>query len=364
MMVKLRAASAVLLCALCSLAVPTVGLVAVPREDVEPRRAAGSTIHRRQALSDGQIDYASDRWQMPLVAGDAECVLEPERIVASFATTGSAERMVYLKRTLLSIAKQSVQPDRIIVTFPDRFIRKNLEVKIPKEAKTWEPLLRTVGFKGEFTIQQMKDYGPASKLIGALRVEKKPETVVVIFDDDVEYHLGTIKALLCKMQRVYRNYKRDVAACFAGQKLCQTSKGARYVRTGQQFPGFGEGFGGIAYRVRYFDDYVFKVQDKGIPEGCFVNDDVWIAAAMYRASKVRPALTLPGFKSVIRHGSCDHEACGWASNSSAVENEDTRRNTGRLLRKECEVYFDWCENADVPLNRQGMQGDSEVQQDM
>ena len=44
----------------------------------------------------------------------------------------------------------------------------------------------------KLVVQRTEDYGPATKLLGALLVEKDPATVVVTVDDDVTYHPDTV----------------------------------------------------------------------------------------------------------------------------------------------------------------------------
>lgn len=260
------------------------------------------------------------------------------RIVVSLATTGTTERLQYVERTLQSLTNQTLPVDRIILTFPDIFKRFNTPIVIPPEVQEWTKRIPIL------TVQQMKDYGPGSKLLGGLKLEHDGETILVIVDDDVRYDHRVVETLVCQLvhEKTYRH--RDIAPAFACEKSCTKVPGSRFHKIPGTCHGYGRGVAGLAYRVRYFDGRVWDVTDPSTPESCFINDDVWIGGSMLRASGVRPYLITPeaGWRSVLEHGSCEvhgTEGCGHTSNSSTVENNRQDRAKHMNSKHRCEKYF-------------------------
>ena len=123
-----------------------------------------------------------------------------------------------------------------------------------------------------------KDYGPATKLIGALLVEKDPRTVIVTVDDDIAYDSRIIDELSTWIPM-------HGALCTA----CQTISKAlihdgswhRWLWSGnaKKCPGWLQGWAAVAYRVGFFGADVFNVS---MPPGCFYNDDVWLSGYLKR----------------------------------------------------------------------------------
>jgi hypothetical protein len=146
------------------------------------------------------------------------------------------------------------------------------------------------------TVQFLEeDYGPATKVLGALLIEKDPSTIIITVDDDITYERRLIQTLASHVPM-------DSALCPA----CQ----ARSFRTGpkhiihdaswhrwfwryngKQCPGWLLGWAGVAYRVGYFGTDVFNVS---MPDECFYNDDVWLSGYLRR--KGIGLIVMPGIK--------------------------------------------------------------------
>lgn len=106
------------------------------------------------------------------------------RIVASLTTT--PDRYLKLLRTLKSLHNQDHKLDAIYLTIPKMFRRLKREYPpLPSEIKE----LCTV-------VHSKRDYGPLTKIVGALFCESDPNTVIVTFDDDVVYSHTLVKSLL------------------------------------------------------------------------------------------------------------------------------------------------------------------------
>lgn len=212
------------------------------------------------------------------------------RVVASFTTFPIGQRMQYASRVLESMANQSWQPDSVIINFPDRIERlSSSRLEIPSEAYEWQ---RKYSF---LKIHQTKDYGPATKLLGALEVESDPDTIIVIIDDDTYYHQDTVLALVSTMLAS----PRDISPCFMCEQVTKTLWGTTqwgYASEEGECHGFSNGYASYAVRPRYFDQSLWNFSLG--PSGCRLHDDVWISGRMLVGTGVRPYLVRPGFFSV------------------------------------------------------------------
>ncbi|MBA3757022.1 MAG: hypothetical protein H0X02_12710, partial [Nitrosomonas sp.] len=105
------------------------------------------------------------------------------RVVISLSTI--PERLNLLGPTLASLLDQSVQVDEIAINVP-YVSRKGKKYHVPK----WLKRLRHVKlYRVEI------DEGPGTKLLPTLRREK-PETRIIVVDDDNIYHRETVRLLL------------------------------------------------------------------------------------------------------------------------------------------------------------------------
>lgn len=152
--------------------------------------------------------------------------------------------------------------------------------------------------KYRITVQFLEeDYGPATKLIGALLIEKDPKTIIITVDDDITYDKSLIHTLSSHMPL-------NAALCPACQSRSLLSHTGpklmihdaswhrwlwRY--NGKQCPGWLVGWAGVAYRVGYFENDVFNMS---MPTGCFYNDDVWLSG--YLRKKGIGLIVMPGIK--------------------------------------------------------------------
>lgn len=103
------------------------------------------------------------------------------RIVGSMTTL--PYRYSNLLRTLKSIEIDKL--DALYLCVP-KFAKRLQQPypEIPEEIKQY------------CTIVECEDYGPATKIVGALMLEEDPDTVIITFDDDIVYSKGTIDELL------------------------------------------------------------------------------------------------------------------------------------------------------------------------
>lgn len=122
------------------------------------------------------------------------------RIVATLTTIPN--RISSIKPTLQSIVNQSVKFDAVYLNIPYISKKQDANYIIPSDISDYAHIIRC------------EDYGPITKLFGALVTEKSPDTIIITFDDDVIYPESLVEKLLTK----HKN-SPNVAIGSAGIKL-------------------------------------------------------------------------------------------------------------------------------------------------
>jgi len=107
------------------------------------------------------------------------------RIVVSLTTVPGREES--LIKTIESIQNGSLVPDIIYVNLPEWYPKFNCGPSPNLGSK-----LKNMGV----VVNLCKDYGSLTKLVPVLDIEKDPETVVVIVDDDSTYKNHVIRGLV------------------------------------------------------------------------------------------------------------------------------------------------------------------------
>lgn len=121
------------------------------------------------------------------------------RVVATYTTLPSRYEVLHM--SILTLKKQTRPPDSIYVALPKRAARLNLEYP-PLPAHIAE--LCTV-------VPTETDYGPLTKVYGALTMETDPDTIIISCDDDVFFDPTHIETML----RHHREYPK-VCICGTG----------------------------------------------------------------------------------------------------------------------------------------------------
>lgn len=105
------------------------------------------------------------------------------RVVASLTTM--PDRYFKVSKTLESLRRQTYQLDAIYLSLPERSRRLNIEYPpVPPEISNL------------CTIVPCTDFGPITKISGALLTEEDPETVIITFDDDMIYPETIVESLV------------------------------------------------------------------------------------------------------------------------------------------------------------------------
>jgi len=177
-----------------------------------------------------------------------------------------------LREGLETLQAQSFKPDVIYLVLP------------LKNARTGEAYPDPPPFVAELgvtVVRPAKDYGPLSKLVGALEQEHHKNTIIITVDDDKMYDRDAIRKLVW-------NSVNNPAVAFG---MCGWIKlpwfKPRRITYGY-LPWFARGQGryydvlqaccGNTYRVGHFAPAAEVI--KTPPKDCFTADDMWIAAVL------------------------------------------------------------------------------------
>lgn len=107
-----------------------------------------------------------------------------DRVVATYTTIPSRYDILY--QSIRSLQNQTRPPDRIYLTIPRHSIRFNKDYPILPEI-----------IENQCTVLYIDtDYGPITKLYGALMSESDPETIIISCDDDCIFEPNHIEKLL------------------------------------------------------------------------------------------------------------------------------------------------------------------------
>lgn len=223
-----------------------------------------------------------------------------------------------MRECLDSVFAQSQLPDRVIITIPRTFraLQKTTAAgwsDVPAqtawhnetEADMVDWFCKYVGAKYEYhvnsdvhktsyvyeigtlTVQFLdndEEWGPGTKLIGALLLEKDPNTVIVTFDDDVVYSTDTVKWLSTHM-------RHNVSLSYACE-MWDVSRSTiiaygmwtvfdLYMTTPRVCDGWLSGWTAVAHHVSSFRPDVWTFL-QSLPVACFDNDDMWLSAYVAR----------------------------------------------------------------------------------
>lgn len=205
--------------------------------------------------------------------------IRKEYIVVSFTTT--PYRIDKIKPVLDFLFAESIPIKTIYVNIPHIFKRDNIPYIIP----TW--LQQEVRVK----ILRTQDYGPGTKLLGTLEQANLPKNAIIItVDDDVQYPKNMLLYLAYKAKQ-----NPSFAVGFSGMnphynkhgQIITDSLGGIGLKSDlrdKAFVSILEGFAGIAYRRKFFDDKVFNIQNA--PRECINSDDLYLS--FYLAEKGIP----------------------------------------------------------------------------
>lgn len=243
-------------------------------------------------------------------------VRKPPRTVVSISTF--SQRVFLMRECLDSVFAQSQLPDRVIITIPRTFRAlqettaagwSDVSVQTAwhneTEADMVDWFCKYVGAQHEYhvntdlhktsyvyeigtlTVQFLdndEEWGPGTKLIGALLLEKDPDTVIVTLDDDVVYSTDTVKWLSTHMHpNVSLSYACEMWDLSRSSIIAygMWTVFDLYMTTPRVCDGWLSGWTGVAHHVSSFRPDIWTFL-QSLPTACFDNDDMWLSAYVAR----------------------------------------------------------------------------------
>jgi len=117
-------------------------------------------------------------------------------------------RITNISLVLKSIQEQTLQPDKIIIHYPTKCIRLDIEYDITELNK----IIETLPIKDKVIIHLTKDYGPITKIYPILDMNLQEDDTIIIIDDDIYYNKYLFEALYLD----FNNENREKAICISG----------------------------------------------------------------------------------------------------------------------------------------------------
>ncbi|KAJ3164005.1 hypothetical protein HK101_000540 [Irineochytrium annulatum] len=211
------------------------------------------------------------------------------RAVVSISTfPGRVER---INDTIRSLKEQRRVPDAVYLHIPKEIKRLNVGGELPPVVEG----LREMYGREWLLVTRPEDYGPSTKLLGSLLVEKDPKTIIITLDDDMSYDPSLILSLVDAAEHHPTN-----VICFICEYWPWWWWKPIYQRSEGECHGWANAYAGTAYRVGMFKEDVFEYEGK--PKGCKLHDDVYLSGYLFKnAGGVRPYVINPGFFPIISH---------------------------------------------------------------
>lgn len=186
------------------------------------------------------------------------------------------DKLEKLPQTLKSLNNQTRKLDALYLSVP----------KFSKRLKTAYPEL-SQEIKSLATIVETDDYGPITKLVGALLMEKDPETIIITFDDDFVYP-ETIVSELVELGEKFPNTSLGSSGAILAPEFhrCVVKYNQQYHRL-LPYSSAGTkidcvfGYPGALYRRKFFPSknklYSKLLRYIELDDSVFINDDLLIS---------------------------------------------------------------------------------------
>ena len=169
-------------------------------------------------------------------------------------------RLKFIYKTLDSIKKQSKVPDKIFLNIPYKYKRF-------KNEKIENIFLKKIKIKN-LEIIRCQDYGPGTKLLGALQFIKKFNYVILIDDD----HIYKKDMLEIFYNQATLNIKNSYSFCVQNIKDCLV----------------GQGADGFMINTKYLNK-ILNFYKKHVKNNnkLFYNDDLWISIYLNKILNIK-----------------------------------------------------------------------------
>lgn len=185
------------------------------------------------------------------------------------------DRIVNLEATIQCLLDQTRPPDEIIVAVPKYSRRQRKGYVVPAYLGQL-PRVRILRCE--------TDWGPATKFIQVVQSELaagRPNTLIMIVDDDRIYPLDALETYLC-----YHQALPDAVLTFRGAPMPSDLKWKKpWITRGDRLReprkvAVITGCGSYFIQPRFFDEQLWNYSSA--PDGAFYMDDIWISGCLDR----------------------------------------------------------------------------------
>lgn len=197
------------------------------------------------------------------------------RVVVSL--TSFSSRLKYIDATLESLFRQTYPPDQIYLFIP---IKNYSRFNLPSMSSTALIDIQQQYKEKKIKVIESVDYGPSTKLLGALNEEKNPETIIITVDDDTIYHDQLLAYFVKAMLTLTTNSTVGAVCETVFRNQIGWHWANTYLKNSFCRHGYLAAYAGAAYRRKYFDETIFDYTN--VPQGCIVLDDVYIGGYLNR----------------------------------------------------------------------------------
>lgn len=205
----------------------------------------------------------------------AKYYISDQDIIITFTTT--PQRIRLLEDPLQCLMRQNAPIRGVFLSVPHKFKRDNSEYIIPD----WLDCHPNV------TIIRTDDYGPATKILGALKhAPITDDTIVIAVDDDTCYPDNLVLRLAVRAKR----YPQQVIGASGAELDFDQNKEGGIVKVFKDKKNVTivEGFAGIAYRRKFFDESIYEIKEE--PSFCYLSDDLYISHHLARHNVIRQSI--------------------------------------------------------------------------
>lgn len=190
--------------------------------------------------------------------------------IISLTTTPG--RISEIRPILISLLDQSVAVEEIRINVPYKSC-KGVRYEIPN----WLKRLRNVKIH-----RQIKDWGPATKLIPTILDARNRDKKIIVVDDDVIYGYYTVETINEYYEKYNRGKKKTAITMYGDEinKKCDTENGlytriVNYV-TGENYTDILRGHSAYMVTPDMFAEDLYDYQK--VPRECFFVDDNYFSA--------------------------------------------------------------------------------------
>lgn len=203
--------------------------------------------------------------------------ITPESPVVSLTTV--PKRIANIKPTIVSLMKQNLPPQKIILNIGADYFRGH---EIPD-------FLQGLALVQINKVE--KDLGPATKFLYTLKSQKQDQLIVVV-DDDMFYSSDLLETLVAADKKY-----STASICINGLRVPKSLVSAdresdRDLKSGERRVAIVEGCGGYTLRPRYFKTDLFDLTDA--PLRAFFDDDFWISGHLSKNKIPKYQVSLRG----------------------------------------------------------------------